>query len=196
MEDHHRLYTIIGIVVALGVIGVLVYLFFFQAQEVPADEPQPAPIVEPDMTPPPSIIFPLTDEEEENQASQQVRTQPSEEAQQNFVKNLARTFAERFGTYSTQNGNVHIEDALELASPSMADWVAAQEVQQGSVYEGATLTVVEIEVTEFNGSTAEVRMGAQEALNDGSSVTTKYKNGRAELIYLNGTWKVDALYWE
>ena len=120
-----------------------------------------------------------------------------EDPEERFVRHLARTFVERFGSYSNQNKNRHIEEALLLSTSRMQGWIETQAVDQSGSYVGATSQVVASEVTSYTESKATVTVGVQEVVRRvGGTEERNYKNGRVELVRQGSEWKIDALYWE
>lgn len=120
----------------------------------------------------------------------------TEERERIYVKQLARTFVERFETYSNQNDNRNITDASELATDNMAAYVATKSQQEGSEYQGVTTKVISMDVVSFSGSSASVKIGAQVESQTRSASNTTYKNGRVELLKVDGVWKVSGLFWD
>lgn len=120
----------------------------------------------------------------------------TEERERLYVKQLSRTFVERFETYSNQNDNRNIEDASELATDTMAAYVASKSQEAGSAYQGVTTKVISMDVTSFAGGAASVKIGAQVESQTESARNTTYKNGRVELLKVEGVWKVNGLFWD
>lgn len=120
-----------------------------------------------------------------------------EDAEERYVRHLARTFVERFGSYSNQNGNMHIEEAKLLASRRMQSWIDSQAITQTGEYEGATTQVISSDVTAYSDASATVIVGVQEVIRTRTGEEQRnYNNGRVELVREVGEWKIDALYWE
>lgn len=113
-----------------------------------------------------------------------------------YVRQLAVMFVERFGTFSNQNENRHIEDALALATENMATWIRTQSVAGASDYEGVTTKVIAAEVTEFGVDSAKARVEAQKILETPDSQKTEYAMGTVLAVKKDGVWLVDGLYWD
>lgn len=195
MEVRKRFIVIGSVIVGLCLAFLLVYVVFLRDEESEiVEESVPEEVILEDIIelPPDTVTFPLPPEHNEQQA----QVEPTLEAQRSFVKNLARTFTERFGTYSSQNNHSNIDDSLALASVRMKKWIESKRGVQSNVYRGVSLTVVEVEVTLFGGGTAEVSLGAQEEIQTNTGIETNFKRGRVELVQEGGEWKVDALYWD
>jgi hypothetical protein len=110
-------------------------------------------------------------------------------------RQLAKLFVERFGTYSNQNNNTHIADALLLATPSMSKWLETQSRDQESNYLGVTTKVMAVRVKE-SGDNATAGVEVEQVVSTSSGEEKKQRTGRVEMLLLKGVWKVDGLYWD
>lgn len=122
--------------------------------------------------------------------------EPPADAERRYVGQLAGIFVERFGSYSNQNSNLHIEDIKELATTQMGRWIDTQLVEQGDVYAGITTRVISTSIDAYTGSTASVTLGVQQVLTTNGDITDVYKTARVELIKSGATWLVNAVYFE
>lgn len=182
----------IFILVSIFVLFLLAFLLVYFVLRKPAPSPLvPETVVTPTstvQTPPPSVV-PVKN-------TPAPPPQTTAEREQLYVKQLARTFVERLETYSNQNKNRNIVDATELATPNMAGYIATKSLEQGTEYQGATTKVISMEVTSFSFESATVKIGAQVETQSKNSSAISYKNGRVELKKIDGTWKVDGVFWE
>jgi hypothetical protein len=121
---------------------------------------------------------------------------PDQGAEERFVRHLARTFVERFGSYSNQNDNKHVEEALSLSSNSMQAWINSQSVEQAGEYVGVTTQVIQSDVISFDNNSAVVHVGVQEVVLLQVEEQRNYKNARVELVKIADEWKINSLYWE
>lgn len=119
-------------------------------------------------------------------------TLPSTEV---YVKQLAETFTERFFTYSNQNDNSHIADAVAMSTAVMIKWVKTQAQKMASEYQGVTTRVVASSVRSLTANKAIVGVDVQQIF-EGSDSKTVSRTGRAELISVGKDWKIDGFYWE
>lgn len=114
-----------------------------------------------------------------------------------YVRQLSRIFVERFGSYSNQNNNQHIEDIQPLLSPTMRTWVDSQRQQQSTEYQGQTTSLVSSSLTSFSPeNSATVKIGVQQEQTVGNITEMVYRDGRVELVYQNGEWLIDGLYFD
>lgn len=113
-----------------------------------------------------------------------------------YTAQLARIFVERFGSYSNQNDNQHIADALTMASERMAAWLETQKIASGAEYAGVMTKVVASSITQREADRAEVAIDVQQVSEGAGASPVAYKSGRVELVKVGKEWKVDGLYWE
>jgi hypothetical protein len=116
-----------------------------------------------------------------------------------YAKQQARIFVERFWTYSNQNDNRHIEDALSLALPSMHAWILSQSSEQADIYAGVTTEVLSARVVSYTPEATRVEVGAQQttqqATSDGgitraSSIIT----AEVDLVKQGAEWLVSGVW--
>lgn len=121
----------------------------------------------------------------------------TEASEETAVAALAKDFVERFGTYSNQNDNEHLEAVLPFVTEKMKIWLETQAVLQGGSYTGKTTAVVVASVTSLEKETALVAVSVQETLtNSAGSAQPSYRTGRVELVKQGEVWKADGFFWE
>ena len=144
-------------------------------ESIPEENTRPVPIIKNTVPPPPAT---------------------TEEREKLFIKQLARTFVERFETSSSQNDNRNIVDATELATEKMSQYIESKATPQSSTYTGLTTNVISMDILEFSPTDATVKIGAQVITENSSGSLTSYKNGSVVLKKIEGNWKVDGLFWD
>lgn len=113
------------------------------------------------------------------------------------AKQTARTFVERFGTYSSQNDNEHITLVLPASTNVMSSWLRSQSVTQGGPFVGRSTEVLASSLTSLTDAAAEVAVQVRQVNEENGTVTTEVLTGRVELVAgENDTWLVDGLYYE
>lgn len=117
-------------------------------------------------------------------------------SEETYVKQVARMFVERFGSYSNQANNQHLVDVLPLVTPSMVVWLKTQSQEQGQIYEGLTTRVVASQVSSFTDSRATILIEAQREIQSAAGLKLEQRSGRVELLKTNADWKVDGFYWD
>ncbi len=115
-----------------------------------------------------------------------------------YVEQLATLFVERFGTYSNQNENVNINDAVALATPDMIRWLETKRHSGDSLdHTGVTVRAISSQVDSYTDAAAEVTVDTiQDRTSASSADERSYRTARVELLYQAGEWKVDGMYWE
>lgn len=192
METRKKIFILLSVLVLFILAFILLYFFFYRSK--PAQ-----PTVEETSTATSTTEIPATTQ---NTVVAPVKNTPppppttTEERERLYVKQLARTFVERFETSSSQNKNRNIEDATALSTANMASYIATKAQAQTGEYTGVTAKVISMEVLSFDGASASVKIGAQLETQTRDSSQTSYKNGRVDLKKVDGVWKVDGLFWE
>jgi len=121
---------------------------------------------------------------------------PPKFSQEVYVKQVARLFVERFASYSNQNDNQHIDDALALATKKMAKWLKTQKVETSLEYQGVSTKVIASSVEEISDNEAVVVVSTQQQVKKGNTVEVKQRSGRVELIKIVEDWKVNGFFWD
>lgn len=188
-----RIFIIIGIVAGI-VLAVVLFIMFANTPEDTIPEIDPNVI---DSTTGPQVNIINVQEQ-----TQLVPLQPVGEV---YVKNLARIFIERFTTYSNQNNNAHIEEAVLLATEKMNTWITTQGKIQSDNYAGMTTQVLSTSLVDFDDDLgiAHVDISARQIVMtadpDGSGRVIQdelIKDATVDLVKENGEWKVDGLWWQ
>ena len=120
---------------------------------------------------------------------------PAENPEDTNLRQVARLFVERFGSYSNQNDNTHLSDVLPLSTKRMQKYIESQAIDFGREYEGSTTVVVVSKITEKMTAKATVELGVQQLLQTAAASKTEYRTGLVTFIKEDGAWKVDGLYW-
>ena len=184
-ETKKRIFIILGIIAGLIVAGLLIYIFFLRQPEEIIPEGTTGQTTTP------------TEEGTGIPAGNVEVTTPvsTEDAGERYVRQLARNFVERFGSYSNQNENSHIDTVLPLVTQSMSTWLETQRLQQDREYSGKTTKVVVYTIEEFNDTSAKVHVEVQEVLQTRYTEERNYRTGTVNLIKVDGEWKISGLYW-
>jgi ABC-type uncharacterized transport system permease subunit len=103
---------------------------------------------------------------------------------------------ERFGSFSNQNDNQHIVDALALSTKRMQSYIQSKEISFNSSYEGVTTIVVASHVVKRNQTTATVTVDVQRIVRTLGTEKTEYQTGTVGFSKEGGEWKVDSLFWK
>jgi hypothetical protein len=191
-----RIFAIVGMVIGLAIAAILLYFLFRNKQ--------------------PSSVE--TGVISNTQQTGQVDTNPTpigggqtspgqlgaqQFSEDTYLNQLSRIFVERFASFSNQEDNQHVDEAMSLATDSMKTWIEKQLLSPSRTYEGTTTAVLSTYVIEKKDDVASVEVGVQQTISKEQTdkpgvVTTEIqqKTGRVELAKINNEWKVNALYWE
>lgn len=161
----------------------------------------PLPTTETPLTTEPTIELPPIENVEYRRPEnlpQETVTQPGS-PDEIYAKQTARIFVERFWSYSNQNDNQHIDDALELSLESMHGWITSQSQIQSSLYQGVTTEVLSTRIVSYTPEKTTVEIGARQtvrATNDAGTTTTETKTitARVDLAKVDTAWKVEGIW--
>ena len=122
------------------------------------------------------------------------------------VRQLARLFAERFGSYSNQAGYGNIEELKVFMSKRMSVWAdryIKEEIAkhpQVDIYYGITTRAVTIEEKEFNTENGQAKYVVStqrfEATGSMDNKTSRQQDIVITLIKEDDAWKVDSAIWQ
>ncbi len=185
LNIRQRVFVIIGIIAGIVLALVLGIRFFKSDTNVPASE---IPVTENGAVQQAGTVN--TGTPEPQAIPREVR--PPDET---YALQMAKLFVERFGTYSNQNDNAHIDDVMGLSTPVMQRWLKTQMMVQSDTYSGYTTTVVASSVTSLTATAADIHVDVQERV-EGAEDKIAYRSGRVTLVKQNNDWKVDGLYWD
>lgn len=113
-----------------------------------------------------------------------------------YAKQVARMFVERFATYSNQNDNRNIEDAVAMSTEVMAKWLKTQIVPLSNDYSGVTTKVIASNIVKIDQLSAKVAIEAQQVWENANSREIKQRTGSLDLVKVGTEWKVDGFYWD
>lgn len=116
--------------------------------------------------------------------------------EETYLLQLARIFVERFGSYSNQNDNRHILDALSLGSARMQTYLNSKRLAFSPNYQGMTTKVVASTIESRKPETASVHVDVQQVSAQLGASQVQYQSGTVALVREAGVWKVDGLYWK
>ncbi|MBU1705727.1 hypothetical protein KKG19_03315 [Patescibacteria group bacterium] len=181
----------IGIGMALiAVIIMLIWLWLLRG---------PAPAV------PPAVIAPAI--EEETQAPTPVPTQEmaAEQAKRDEsagLQSLAKTFTERYGSFSTEANFANLSDVMIMMTPSFSAQTQAdiEAASLGENFYGVTTKVVSVSVDQLDEEAGLAKLTIntqrQEAVDSPQNISVKYQDLVLNFEMISGTWKVSSAVWQ
>lgn len=196
------LLLIAGLIVLLLFLGLILYpLFTPETEEEPAAE-TPTPVTSPsELTPLP--VTPSVNGEEvfiDDNGEPIPQTEAAERAE---VERVSRLFVERFGSFSNFSNFENVTSIESFMTESMSDFAMASVREETANnftddYYGVTTRVISLKIGEFNSQQSAtvnivVKVETQDGLN--AEIQESFKDGRVELVYQDGSWLVDGLYY-
>jgi hypothetical protein len=193
-----RTKIIIALVVALAVLLLAVLIWWLATRPTsPA-----APLTNTDQPAAPQRL-PVIQASPSTIAEENLVKEPSLDAS---LKAIARTFAERFGSFSNEGNFVNLEDLRSLMTATMQSSVDAYIAQElatagaGQAYYGITTKALSANVASFDQAAgqAEVLVATQrqEAKGTTSNPRVFYQTLKLSLDTSEGSWKVNAAEWQ
>lgn len=192
MSPKTRRNILIAILVALALLIAFLLWFFLKPK------PKPVVIVPPVVAEKPLPTAPTkpTVTQEKAKKEQAVRTASAS------LQSASKTFAERYGSYSTEANFANLTDVLPLMSASYAATTAKyiETAVSPKEYYGVTTRVitVKIDAEDDAAGTAQVTLTTQreEARGDVQNVTVKYQDLVLSFVKEGGEWKVENAVWK
>ena len=121
----------------------------------------------------------------------------TEEAVKNGVKQMAKIFVERYGSYSTDNDYQNIEEVKSLCSQSLWSEISKtmDSIQSGS-FVGVTTQVLSSSFTNWDASaSASVELRTKRTEEKNGVTKSFYQDATVELVKTSSGWLVDELKW-
>lgn len=122
------------------------------------------------------------------------------------LKSIARSFAERFGTYSNQNNFENIEHLIPYMTERMKQWATNYLEEKrtnpvyAGIYHGITTKSLSITTVSYDTSdgTAEFLVKTQRRESTGSTSNSQltYQDIQIKFKREQGIWKVDEAWWK
>lgn len=122
-----------------------------------------------------------------------VDPQPSEEAVKNSVKQLAKIFLERYGTYSSDNNYQNIRDVEDLVTGSLWKKLSARLSVKvvATGFTGVTSRVITAEISDWGESAAKVSANLIRTEEKGGTINSTQQTASVSLIKVGNEWLVD-----
>ncbi len=191
MPRRNKIILIIAIIILL-ILAILLFWFRFRTESVPGTVVvvSEEPVVAQEET---EIPVPGVGE---------APIKPERTVGEGSVETLAKTFAERYGSYSNESEFQNLRDLETLMTPQFAakteGMIASTEVSD--MYYGVTTRVVSMNITAFDeeAGVAEVSVLTQreEAIGSPLNTDVKYQTLVLEMALEGGAWLVDDAVWE
>lgn len=112
--------------------------------------------------------------------------------------NLAKTYAARLGSWSTDNQGHNINELFPLSTSKMIESLKNIELNfDRQAFRGTTTKSISAEIVASSDSRAEVVVNTQKIETNASlEKTTSYQKVRVKMVKSNDKWLVDEFIWE
>lgn len=189
LSSRKRLFILIGVIVCI--VGGVVLWIILTKKTPPGDVSTITPPVE---TPPIENV-----EFKKPEITTPTETTPTLSSDEVYAKQSARIFVERFLSYSNQNENQHIDDALLLAADSMREWILSQAKEQSVQYSGLTTEVLSSRILSYTPAKTSVEVGARQTtrtLGENGVIVEETKNVtlKVDLVKIGEKWLAEGLW--
>ncbi len=115
---------------------------------------------------------------------------------------VARTFVERYGSFSSEAEYENIDDILALGTSTMKtefERIAREaRAEVGGGYYGISTRVISVSTLEESETSAvlEVQTQRTEAIDTPTNTSTRYQKIRLNMEKVNGKWLINGFQWE
>ena len=185
--------VLVGFGTVLIIILILVLYFVFISKPQSVDEEIPTVVDNVEISDDSSISI---EQYLEKQLEEKTINQPAQDPDELYAKQVAITFVERYSSYSNQNDNGHIEDAVSMSTKKMAQWIETQGLQKSYDYSGVTTEVITADIDDISDTSAVVLLSTRQILETYETQEVIQKDGRVDLTRVGNDWKVSAFYWD
>lgn len=203
MSTSSRLLIVIGGVLVLLAFAAFVAYPLFLNDEPAVVEQTPVLTDPSQLNPLPIDSLPRQDNTAPTDVTPTETTPNTEPAQKAEAERLSRLFIERFGSYSNYSNFENITSLDAFMTSSMRSYAQSlmksqtQDQSAGSYY-GVTTQIMSLRFEKFElGTSARlaftVKQDTQNGLNN--EVVTAFRDGTIEMVYNEGTWLVQGLFY-
>lgn len=121
-------------------------------------------------------------------------------AKESAIKNQAKNFVERFGSYSAAADFSNFEEIKPLATASLAAWLADYKKQllakQTLDFLGITTKAISQKIISSDSNNALVMVSTQREEKTHSGSVVSYRDMLVKLVWQNNQWLIDGAYWQ
>lgn len=129
-------------------------------------------------------------------AIEQPKQFTSEEATEQSLKQLAKIFIERYGTYSTDNNFQNILDVQTLVTPSLWNTIKPNGVKNAGSFIGITTQAVTSEIVDKKPDALTIRVKTIRNEQKGTKINSLQQSVLVTLVKQNSSWLINAFSWE
>jgi hypothetical protein len=195
-----RIFIIISVVVLIILAASLILILGSKKNAAPTETPAeetapPAQVMDQSNFEPNQVIN--INAGEPIPTGVKVKPQTSNEAIKSGVKQIAKIFLERYGTYSTDSNFQNIKDVKDIVSPALWSVLSVKiGVKQVGPFVGMTTSVISTELAGWKDAEATVLLKTIRSQERGGISSSSYQNATVSLIKQGQNWFVDNFIWE
>lgn len=113
------------------------------------------------------------------------------------ILNLAKSYAARFGSWSTDNQGHNLEELMPISTTKMAAYLKSIEPIDSQKFLGITTKSISAEISAQSDKTAEVKVNTQRIeTNEKLEQKVYYQDILVSLMKNGDQWLVDAAFWQ
>jgi len=122
----------------------------------------------------------------------------SEEIDKNAAKAVAKVFAERFGSFSNQNGYQNIKEVEDITTDALYSGLSSymSTKQDESKYYGITTKVISSSIKSWGSSNSTLLLGSLRAEIKDGTTTQKNQDMEVTLTKSGSSWLVSSYTWK
>lgn len=111
--------------------------------------------------------------------------------------NLAKTYAARFGSWSTDNQGRNLSELIPLSTSNMKNYLSSIQLDYSDQpFRGVTTKSISAEIIDISDSSAQVSVNTQKIeTNDKLERSTFYQEATVDMVKVNDIWLVDKFTW-
>lgn len=118
-------------------------------------------------------------------------------ATKNGVKQLAKVFIERYGSYSTDNSGQNILEVRDLVTPELWGRLKSQiPTKKADQFLGVTTQVVQFDISSWSENQAEVKLQTQRTEEKNNATSILQQPATVGLIKQGNTWLINRYAWQ
>lgn len=127
----------------------------------------------------------------------QIITNPVE-ATKTGVRQFAKVFVERWGTYSSDTSLQNIRDVEVMVTKNLLGYLnrSATGTAKNQSFVGVTTRVITTEMSEWTDTAASVKVQIIRTEERGTQTATSQQSGTVKLVKQGERWLVDGIFWD
>lgn len=116
------------------------------------------------------------------------------------IKNVAKNFVERFGSYSMEANFSNFEEIQDLVTPTVASWLKTYpedlKKKNPSGFESVTTLALSQKIENLQSDKATVVVSTQREQRINGVDSLSYNDMKLDLVLSNGSWLVNGAFWQ